>query len=168
MAANADKDHVGKGISLFDSLRHDHRAMSKVLGELKSAPPEQKMGLLSQLDIAFARHADSEERYFYLRLRRFSGLMELVHSALHEHDVIREFMEQLAREVQGSVGWQAIFSNLEYAYDQHVHKEEQLIFPRARRQLSPDELNRIMEQIEDEHRKTPLPPRHAADGERPA
>ncbi|BCS52706.1 hemerythrin domain-containing protein [Geobacter sp. SVR] len=170
MTANTNMEHTHKGVGLFDSLRHDHRGMSTVLDQMKSASPEEKTELLRRLEMAFTIHADSEERYFYLRLRRFSGLMELVHSALAEHDTIRELMQQLAEvdqeTVQGSVAWQALFSDLEYAVNQHVHKEEQLIFPRARRQLSPTELNHIKDQIEDEQRKT-RPLHQSGEGLRP-
>lgn len=160
MVTDARRDLVAQERSLFDVLKNDHETLITLLEELKEAPLEEKGGILAQLDAAFMGHGDSEEQFFYLRLRRFSDLMDLVHTALAEHDRVRGVLQMLSGEEPGSLRWGDAFIELEDALTKHVTKEESIIFPRALRLMPAEEMNLIREQIEEQQQKIPFPRRY--------
>ncbi|HEX7038456.1 MAG TPA: hemerythrin domain-containing protein [Pseudomonadales bacterium] len=134
------------GVDLFRRLTDEHAVaaelMQQVAGSMELPTRED---LYPQIRRQLLVHARAEEQAFYPRLAAHPELRALVERSLEEHAEVERFLKRLDVKDRSTKQWRDLFGEMVQAVQAHVAREEQELFPLARRLLDPLELRRIHE-----------------------
>lgn len=144
---------------VFDILTDDHGKIAQLIGKLRESPPQEKEGLLSQLDAELTQHMDLEEQYLYPELEEVDELNDIIASCQSDHEGIKDLLQKMASVDTGSPEWEEAFEALEDAKEIHVHTEEREVFPRAMKLLDEAQTRNMTEAIILQKQKSPQPVR---------
>lgn len=137
------------GDDLFRRLADEHAAaaglMEQVAGSMELPTRED---LYPQIRRHLLVHARAEEQAFYPHLAARPGLRELVERSLEEHAEVERFLKRLDVKDRSTKQWRDLFVEMVQAVQAHVAREEQELFPLARRLLDTAELRRIQEEYD--------------------
>jgi hypothetical protein len=97
----------------------------------------------SELEI----HARIEEEIFYPAVRQALKDREMVDEALHEHNEVREAVDELAAMDQDDEDYAAKLDDLKGKVQHHVKEEEGEMFPQAREVLTQEQLTQLGTQM---------------------
>lgn len=145
---------------LYKMLKDDHNNVKNLLREaIENEESSRFREIKNQLNL----HMDSEEKFFYPRVRRmdeeginrsqrktkFSGLQKLIFESFKEHDEARHIINDLENIHWKEKEWMDKLKELRKSVENHVEKEENIIFPESER-LTTLQREEIAQQIEDE------------------
>ena len=131
--------------TIFDRLRSDHDKQRTLMQLLltTSGDSEGRRELFARLREALEVHAAAEERAFYAPLLEDKvGRSHAAHS-VHEHEQMRDMLEELAETSPSSSSWLAKARQLVERNTHHIDEEEREIFPVAGRVLSAGEKEKM-------------------------
>jgi DNA-binding FrmR family transcriptional regulator len=106
---------------------------------LRVSPPEAVAYLLelfAQLREDLELHAHAEERVLYSALKETEGVQELVEEALDDHELVQNFLDELAAMRIDDEAWNEKLEVLEEHVENHIEEEESDIFDVARQLFS--------------------------------
>jgi len=135
----------GNGPDAIRLLTSDHRAVERLLGEAR-----RDASVMEKIRTELETHATIEEEIFYPAVR--SALQEqgreLVQEALHEHDEMREALDEVSSLDQDDEDYGRKLDELKEKIQHHVGEEEGEMFPQARQALSREQLTQLGSQME--------------------
>lgn len=126
----------------FDGLTAEHRAASALidrLAETTENEPGRRAALLLQLQHAIGKHATEEEYVIYCVLAEH-GQAVAATELNAEHAEVKQglhALEMICKEQRP--GFLERLAELRAAFDAHVRREEEEIFPRLHESLSPEQ-----------------------------
>ena len=130
------KEHVAYDDAV-DLLDADHKAVKKMFMDHATlcedgAPSSEKHALSQRICQALAVHAQIEEEVFYPQVRKAIGEDALMDEALQEHAEAKALIAQIEAMKATDAGNDAAVRQLGILIDQHVLKEQEHIFLKAR------------------------------------
>ncbi|MFW7378748.1 MAG: hemerythrin domain-containing protein [Oligoflexus sp.] len=143
---------------IFGHLEMEHESVAALFEEIFATDSEDvqlRLDLYEELQEKLLTHSRGEERTFYIRLQNEPELSDLVQEALKEHKEMEELLDALVEIDNTSPSWMETMNQLHSVVEAHVEKEEDEIFPRARRVLGEHEaaqLSQDMGTIEEHYR----------------
>lgn len=144
-------------------LALDHREAEALFTQLEQAPPggSVRRELLNRVTRALVRHSVAEESYLHpVVRRRLEGGNRIVDMETNEHADAEELLDMLRSLHDRHVEFDIILGQLRAEMHDHMHDEEQILFPEVRRRALREELVALGRDLE-EARKRPPAHQHA-------
>jgi hemerythrin-like domain-containing protein len=158
---------------LFEDLKKEHERVKEILKELSntdSEAGEERTDLLAQLKKELVPHSRAEEVVLYDCLRDADRPIEVLGlEGYIEHGLVDKLMESLEEGEPETADWEAQFAVLKENLHHHIEEEEDEIFKKAEKLLSPEDLDVMVEQyhtLKEEFMET-LPSQEEAVAEEP-
>jgi hemerythrin superfamily protein len=130
-------------------LKHEHRevdAMFRRFASLGAGAKKTKQELAHKIVRELAMHTAIEEQLLYPRIRvEVPGGAAMVKEALQEHQDAKELLVRIDRKSPGDEGFEKEMRQLIKDVRHHVKEEEGEIFPKMRKAMSTEELQRLGE-----------------------
>jgi len=126
--------------TIFDALKSDHDRQRALLTRLADTSGDSvvRRELFATLKIELEAHARAEETALYSRLLGTELRGKSAHS-VHEHEVMRDLVDELEKTAMDSSGWLIRFRTLKEKVEHHLNEEEQGLFAQAATILHPQE-----------------------------
>jgi hypothetical protein len=146
----------------LDLLEQQHRDLSELFAGVTAAEGAGKRtGLVAQLVRTVEAHSRIEETVFYAAFAgRVHGVEARLYEAYEGHALLRFAAGNLLRTRATDVRFPARLKLVRDLFDRHAMLEEDWMFPKAKRALHDEALDRIGVEIERAHasRKAIAPP----------
>jgi hypothetical protein len=122
----------------FQFLRAEHRKASELLKRLRDAVnAAERERLFAELQQELESDAAVEKEYFYPPLLQRQATADIADGGLNDLNRLHELLVRLEALPREGGEWHACLDQLQQAMDEHMHKEEETLFRRARGVLSP-------------------------------
>ncbi len=134
-------------------LRADHQKVRGLLGELEETTERaaaKRQNLLATIEEELKIHTKIEEEIFYPAFRDAAKKKDdknLYYEAIEEHHVVDLVLPEIKKTAVDSDEFGAKAKVLKDLVEHHADEEEGEMFPRARKLMDHDELQRLGEQI---------------------
>jgi MYXO-CTERM domain-containing protein len=139
--AEQDLSELGGPRSVLSRQKLDHIELHRLLGELRTATPEQSGPLLVAIYRLVFPHAFAEETVLFPAIRRaLADGDALTLEVEREHQAINELVTRLEALPRGSPEWRAVLDQVVPLLEQDVRDEEDALLPRLQQALTPGEL----------------------------
>ncbi|APR79502.1 Regulator of cell morphogenesis and NO signaling [Minicystis rosea] len=137
----------------LDLLEQQHRDLGELFAAVTAAETAgRRTALVAQLVRAVEAHSRVEETVFYAAFSaRIGGEEARLWEAFENHALLRFAALNLLCTRATDVRFAARFKLLHQLWKRHVHVEEDWMFPKAKRALSDEALDRIGTEIERAH-----------------
>lgn len=113
-----------------------------------SESSEERSHLFAELKSKLDAHAEAEEDVLYSRLRNEEPTHNLVLEADEEHRLAKQLLGELEKaDIDDK--WMAKFLVLKTNVEHHVHEEENLLLPRAKRVFTKEEARDMVDEFVD-------------------
>lgn len=148
-----ERPGAGDAIELLTADHEDVKVLFADYEELVSdgASAADRSQLAKQICHALIAHTTAEEEIFYPAAREAIDQPELLDEAEVEHTSAKALIAQIQGMDPSDTQYDAIVMQLQEAVDQHVHEEENEIFPRVQEsQMDLQALGEQMAQRKDE------------------
>jgi hemerythrin-like domain-containing protein len=129
---------------LYKMLKEDHNDVKNLL---KEATEKEESSRFREIKYKLNLHMESEEKYFYPRVKPIDE--EGIDQSFKEHEEAREIIKDLENIHWKEKEWINKLKKLKESVENHVEKEENIIFPESRR-LTSLQREEIAQQIEEE------------------
>ncbi len=143
---------------ITETLHHDHDKVSELLEQLKGTTRgagKTRAVLCQQIRHELLAHTEFEEKVFYPAVREAGDeARDQVEKALGEHEEVDAMLEELERMEIDSDEFMSAVSRLQQAVMDHVHREEEKIFPLAKGALdagAADEMSERHDEMVEGH-----------------
>ncbi len=139
-------------MTIFSVLKQEHRNVNKIFSELQDMredserTPQAWFVLLKQ---ELLSHAEAEHKSLYDRLIDEPATHDVVVSSETEHETVERLLLELEALDMNNPTWMQKLAVLKDHVDDHVHEEENIIFPRAKAILEKNEQEEIAEDYQD-------------------
>lgn len=129
---------------LYQILKDDHDLVKNLLNEaLENKDISKFREIKNQLNM----HMTSEEKYFYPPLRNIDN--KRIDESFQEHEEAKMILKD-TEEMQSKDKWIPKIKKLREIIEDHVEKEENLLFPESSEKLSTLQKEGIAQKIEEE------------------
>jgi hemerythrin superfamily protein len=138
-------------MNLYMLLHQDHEKAKTLLAQLEATEEDEqdrRERLFSTLFRELSLHSEAEERYFYSRLKANDETRETTVESLDDHKGMKRLLSALAAMDAGTPEWTAKCRELREECETHISREEEELFPRARRVIEDEEAAGIAEDIQ--------------------
>jgi hypothetical protein len=137
----------------LDFLEQQHRDLTERIAGLAAAEGAgRRTALAAQLVRAVEAHSRVEETVFYAAFTaRVSAAEPRLYDAFEAHALLRFAAENLLRTRATDVRWDARRKLVHDLFERHAAVEEDWMFPKAKRALHDEALDRIGEDLERAH-----------------
>ena len=126
----------------FDGLKAEHKLAMGIIEALENTTddePKKRAALLLSLQHALGKHAVQEEDVIYCAIRAL-GDADDADKLGHEHNAqVKQGLYDLEQIDKTSPAWLARLAQLKADIEHHVREEEDVVYPRLRDRLSPEE-----------------------------
>lgn len=125
----------------MEALKAEHRMVEKAFETLLATRDDEvakREMLLAKIGYALTKHAIEEENVIYPAIAE-SGRSEQAHHLIDEHGETKRFIYDLRRIPSKDPRWLGEAREFWTKLQQHIHEEEDEIFPAFRDSLSKDE-----------------------------
>jgi len=129
---------------LYHMLKDDH---DKIKNLLKESTESEESSRFREIKDQLNIHMESEEKYFYPRIKAIDE--DGVNRSFKEHEEARQIIKDLENIHWKDEEWFNKLKMLRKSVENHVEKEESIIFPESER-LSTLQREEIAQQIEEE------------------
>jgi hemerythrin superfamily protein len=143
-------------MSIYDELKRDHEAVKHLLAQIEEASEgagKERERLFDELRAALTAHSRAEERVFYSALKAQEETKDVALEAVEEHHLVDVLLREIGRLAEDSERWKAKFTVLKENVEHHVEEEEQEIFKKAQKLLTPDAAEALGEKFAKEKSK---------------
>ncbi|HLU68026.1 MAG TPA: hemerythrin domain-containing protein [Kofleriaceae bacterium] len=124
---------------IFRTLKREHGEVSVLLMRIATEKDgHARARLFPLVTRELLGHARAEDAEFYSVLAEHESTRALVVRLEAEHERIEQLLTELSGLPSASPAWAERFRELQRAVQEHVDVEENQMFPRARRILSPE------------------------------
>ncbi len=131
--------------TIFETLEQDHRELERLMDEIGQTQGDtaERKQLFETFGALLEAHSHAEERAFYSEVLADAETREKTAHGTKEHCEAADALEKL-READPSHGsWLQSFKSLREDVEHHIREEENELFPKARKVLSPSESETI-------------------------
>ena len=132
---------------VLDRLHEDHEKVSGLIAKLKSSgdsAEKTRKDLCEKIKDELQAHTEFEEEVFYPAVREQSKSAEQqVTQAIEEHDEVERILLQIEELEPTSAEFIGLVEELEESIEAHVRREEDEIFPMAKKALNDEESERM-------------------------
>lgn len=137
----------------LDLLEQQHRDLADLFAGLNAAEGAgRRTALVAQLVRAVEAHSRVEEKVFYAAFgERISSEEPRLYEAYEGHALLRFAAVNLLRTRATDVRFGARLKLVQDLFERHAHLEEDWMFPKAKRALHDEVLDRIGVEIERAH-----------------
>jgi hemerythrin superfamily protein len=137
----------------LDLLEQQHRELDEIFALVVNAETAgRRTALVAQLVRALEAHSRVEETVFYAAFAaRCGGDEARLWEAFEHHALLRFAALNLLRTRATDVRFAARLKTLQVLFHKHAHTEEDWMFPKAKRALQDEALDRIGTEIERAH-----------------
>lgn len=128
-------------MDIYSLIKKDHKALAGFFRRLQAAEgfSETSEQLFAQLKEELELHRYVEERVLYPALREAEGIQEIVQEALDDHELVQDFLDELAASHMDDEAWIEKFEVLAEQVANHIEKEESVLFDVARQLFSAEQ-----------------------------
>jgi iron-sulfur cluster repair protein YtfE (RIC family) len=137
----------------LDLLKQDHEKVRDLFKQFEANDDQNaNQGIVENIKSELEIHAHVEESIFYPTLedQNDEDLIELVDESLEEHQEVKD----LLKDIEGLTGHgqqlRSKVMELRDKVEHHASEEETELFPRVRKVLQQEDLERMREEIESE------------------
>lgn len=148
--------------SVIDVLNSDHRAVGELIADVTSHPDDtdELEARCERIVMDLVRHFVGEEQYLYPTIReRVENGDQLADDGLAEHREIEKLLRRLEKVDRDPVGVQSVLSDVASAFDQHVQRQQSVIFPALTRVAKDEELIQLGDDVLGAEMLAPTRPR---------
>ncbi|WP_287129131.1 hemerythrin domain-containing protein [Candidatus Cyanaurora vandensis] len=135
---------------VFELLKVDHDRLADLFVTIET---ETDPGALSTHVELLARqlltHTTLEEEIFYPQVRNFADTEGQVEKNYEQHQEAKEILQQIQRLDPSTQDFKAAVQDLQRAIENHVHEEENYLFPAVKGDLSDEALANLTTQIRE-------------------
>jgi hemerythrin superfamily protein len=136
----------------LDLLEQEHARLIGLFTEVGAIPsPGKRTSLVAQLVRAVEAHSRVEESVFYAAFSKVEGAGEKLYECFEDHALLRFAAVNLLRTRATDVRFTARLKALERLFVRHALHEEDWMFPKAKRALQDEVLDRLGVEIERAH-----------------
>jgi iron-sulfur cluster repair protein YtfE (RIC family) len=125
-------------MDVYQILMQDHRLTEQIFADLEStttAELERRERLFEILRKGLEDHSVVEEEIFYPEIYKLSPTKELVADAFDKHAEFDAILQEIGELSTNKDEWLERICELRELVQEHIRKEEDRIFPAARRLL---------------------------------
>jgi hypothetical protein len=135
---------------LFQALHADHEMVNQLFEQIlaEDVDPDQAIELWSQLSVALTARTMAETEIVYDRLAHRPETKTLIPHAIEEHNEVEKMMAEADAMVAGTDEFFALVTDIAEAVQHHVDSEEGEILPNARKTLSDQEANDLVQRFQ--------------------
>lgn len=125
-------------MNIFEALRKDHEHQRTLIASLVETSGEtaERKRLFAELKDALARHADAEERHFYVPLMKSDLTQDKARHSVAEHKELDDFIETLESTEMDRAEWLQTARKLAHRLEHHLEEEEREVFQLAGKALT--------------------------------
>lgn len=150
-------------------LTGQHREVDQMFAQLEridGASTQEALVVARQAVIALVQHSVSEEIHLYPAVRKHvDGGNELADRELAEHQEAEQTMKRLEALRPGDEDFWPTVHEMIREVRQHVHEEEQELFPKLQDACWPDELRDLGRKVEKAQQTAPTRPHPSSPSE---
>ncbi len=132
----------------IEYLTGQHREIDQLFEEVAGAEPDDKLRLFETLADRIAIHAAVEERVFYPAVMT-AGTEELLQGSVQEHLEHKRLLAVLMEAEEDEALFDSVMRELASAVRDHVHAEEQELFPAVRALFDDPTLDQLCEAMQE-------------------
>ncbi len=130
----------------FEGLKREHKLAMGIIETLEKtteAETAKRKALLFSLQHALGKHAIQEEDVIYCALRALGDVADADQLG-HEHNAeVKQGLYDLEQIDTASPQWLVRLAKMKAAIEAHVREEEDVIFPRLRDKMTPEENKKL-------------------------
>jgi hemerythrin superfamily protein len=126
-------------MDVYELLHEDHEKVSELFKEISNTTSDDQRTrekFFAKVKQELEAHTDAEEKLFYPRLEEHEETRDLAKQGIDEHGTISNLLNEMANMDCTSEDWMQKCQTLEKNVENHVDKEENQMFPKARDFLS--------------------------------
>lgn len=143
----------------FELLKQDHDRVKRLCDELDEANTlERRRQLFAEIEGEIRLHEECEEKVLYPTLRDHPKLKDIVLEGYQEHHVVDLILGELRNLSPSDETWPAKAKVMHESLEHHIEEEEEKMFPKARKEMSEDEIKEVgrqMQAIKDQKFRLP-------------
>lgn len=150
-------------MDILKLLKSDHKELQAYCDKMQATSEnaqKTRQELFEYFSALLSAHAKAEEAALYEKVKKFDNVHKRILESLEEHHVADMLLQEVADTNPTDERWMAKIAVLSNALDDHIKEEEEVLFPKVKRLLSQDELEKCGEKF-TEHKilvleKSPL------------
>jgi len=138
-------------MNLYIMLHQDHEKVKNLFEQLEATGEDEgprRESLFGILLRELELHTESEELYFYSRLKVNDSARETVLESLDDHKGMKRMLGELDAMDKGTDAWTRKCRALRDEVEGHILREEEDLFPVAQNVIEDEEAAGIAEEIE--------------------
>lgn len=139
-------------MELFKLLKADHEKVADLLKKLDHTTEravKTRTDLFEKLNGELGAHAYAEEKVLYPVVKDIAQTREIGFEAIEEHKIMKTLLSELATLSPEAEEWGAKLSVLKENVEHHVEEEEDELFPKLAREISPEDSETLAARIEE-------------------
>ncbi len=143
-------------MNAFALLKEDHQRVAGILEKIDATTErgiKTREELFTQLKTELDIHAEIEETIFYPALEKHDETRDITLEGIEEHRIVKELLAELDAMAKDDEVWTAKMTVLKENVEHHVEEEEAEMFPKARKALSEEEVERLGTRLEAAKKK---------------
>jgi hemerythrin-like domain-containing protein len=143
-------------MNAFALLKEDHQRVAGILEKIDATTErgiKTREELFTQLKTELDIHAEIEETIFYPALKKHDETRDITLEGIEEHRIVKELLAELDAMAKDDEVWTAKMTVLKENVEHHVEEEEGEMFPKARKALSEEEVERLGTRLEAAKKK---------------
>ena len=146
-------------MDVYQILMQDHRTVEQIFVEIEATADsevERRELLFRKLRKVVEGHTVVEENILYPEIEKYPATKELVAEAFDEHADFEETLQEISELPTDKNEWLERINELRDVINEHVNKEENRMFPAARREIDErraEELGRQIQQLKEHKRR---------------
>jgi hemerythrin superfamily protein len=137
-------------VNAIDLLRKQHRQVEELFEEFESTgdgAQQTRERLCREISDELAVHAEIEEKIFYPEAKQ-DDTEELLRESVEEHLAVKRLVAEIMEAEADDEQLKARMKVLKEQVEHHVREEEKELFPRVRKECTPEELDDLGDRME--------------------
>jgi iron-sulfur cluster repair protein YtfE (RIC family) len=137
-------------MDVYQVLMQDHRIVDELFSEIEKSDDrdiDRREQLFAKLRKELEDHTLIEEDIFYPLIEKLLGTKELVEQLFEEHAGFEAILQEISEVRTNREDWQEKISELKDVVQRHVRREEDKMFPAARKELEESRAEELGRQI---------------------
>ena len=131
----------------IELLTQQHEEAERLFQQVSVAGGDDRTHLFRHLAWLLTLHAQLEERFFYPGVK-LAETSDLVQHSYEDHAEARALISQMLHWEVSDMRFEPALVRLRASVEAHVAEERSVLFPRVRRLLSAEQLERLGEELE--------------------
>jgi iron-sulfur cluster repair protein YtfE (RIC family) len=133
----------------LDLLKEDHKKVSELFKQVEATEEEAKhQQLFEKIKVELETHTFIEEKVLYPMFEQYEELKDLVLEAYEEHKQVKTLLREIDKLAEGSERFDAKLKVMGENVEHHVDEEENEMFPKVRKLIGKQQLERLGEDLE--------------------